>query len=218
MSIKAVLFDLDGTLLNTLDDIADSANYALAVFGYPPHPVDAFRYFVGQGVDRLINNIVPEDARTSSNIESVKKIYIERYGKHSLDTTRPYDGVAEMVGELRLIPAKLGVVSNKPESDSVFTISRTFEEGLFDVVAGGKSGVPLKPDPAIVRNALGRMGVLPGEATLVGDTIVDIATAKNAGCLSVGVMWGFRPEEVAESGADFVIDHPSQLPNMIRSL
>jgi phosphoglycolate phosphatase len=123
-----------------------------------------------------------------------------------------------MVRELKGMPFKLAVVSNKPEADSKFTISRTFEPGLFDAVAGGKSGMPLKPDPAIVRGVLSEFGLSPDEAVLVGDTIVDLSTAKNAGCISIGVKWGFRPEEVsfAGSGADFVINHPSELLDLLR--
>ena len=218
MKIKAVLFDLDGTLLDTLSDIADSANYALGHFGYPSHPLDAYRYFVGNGVDNLVKRIVPEAARVAENLESVKRIYIERYGEHSLDKTRPYDGVPEMFSELKGMPLKLAVVSNKPEADSKFTVSRMFAPDMFDVVAGGRSGVPLKPDPAIVLNILGGFGVSPDEAVMVGDTAVDLATAKNAGCKSVGVKWGFRPEEASGAEADFVITHPSELPGLIRGI
>jgi phosphoglycolate phosphatase len=218
-NIKAVLFDLDGTLLNTLDDIADNANYALGVFGYPSFPVDAYRYFVGRGVDNLMKNILPYDARTPSNIESIKKVYVEWYNKHSFDKTRPYDGVVETVCELKLIPLKLAVVSNKPDADSKFAVSHVFDPGLFDIVAGGKSEIPLKPDPAIVHNILGEFGVASEDAVLVGDTIVDLSTARNAGCMSIGVKWGFRPEEVsfAGAGADFVIDRPHELLDLIRT-
>jgi len=217
-NIKIVLFDLDGTLLNTLDDIADGANRALGIFGYPAHPVDAYRYFVGQGVDNLMKTIIPEKECTPPKLEAVKKTYTEWYSEHSLDKTRPYNGVPDMIRELKGMSLKLTVVSNKPETDSKFTVSRTFEPGLFDAVAGGKSGMPLKPDPAIVNNVLAEFGFSPKEAVLVGDTIVDLSTAKNAGCMSIGAKWGFRPEEVsfAGSGADFVIDHPSELVGLLR--
>ena len=216
MTIKAVLFDLDGTLLNTLDDIAESANFLLERFGHPTHSVDAYRYFVGNGVENLIKVILPEEARTPETLQSMKKIYLERYGAHSLDKTRPYDGVPEITAELKSMPLKLAVVSNKPDADTKFTVSRTFAEGIFDVVAGGKSGMPLKPDPAIVHDVLGTFGISPAEALMVGDTSVDLLTAQNAGCVSVGVLWGFRPEEVASAGADFVIAHPRELSELIR--
>ncbi|MDR1136931.1 MAG: HAD-IA family hydrolase [Synergistaceae bacterium] len=219
MKIKAVLLDLDGTLLNTLDDIADSANYALSALGYPPHPVSAYRYFVGQGVDNLVKNAVPESERTPEKLASVKKIYMERYAKHSMDKTRPYDGVVATLEELKKIPVKLAVVSNKPERDTKSTVILTFAPELFDAVTGGREGVPLKPDPAAVYNILGEFGVSPQETMFIGDTMVDIATAKNAGCVSVGVMWGFRPEELSaagEVGADFVIDCPSELIDLVR--
>jgi phosphoglycolate phosphatase len=124
-----------------------------------------------------------------------------------------------MIRELKNMPLKLAVVSNKPDGDSKFTISRTFDPNPFDIVAGGKSGIPLKPDPAMVHNILGELGVASGEAVFVGDTIVDLTTAKNAGCVSVGVKWGFRPEEVSspEAGADFVIDFPFELIDLLRT-
>jgi phosphoglycolate phosphatase len=210
--IKAVLFDLDGTLLDTIDDIADSANYTLERFGYPTHPVDAYRYFVGQGADCLLAAIVPDSARTPENMNSLKKVYVERYNAHSLDKTRPYDGIAEAVEKLREAGLKLAVISNKPEEATKNTVLSTFPEGMFDFIAGAKSGVPLKPDPTIVRIALDEFGILTDEAFFVGDTSVDLATAKNAHCPSIGVTWGFRPEEAA--GADFVIGDPSELPGL----
>jgi phosphoglycolate phosphatase len=213
--IKAVLFDLDGTLLDTIDDIADSANYALEHFGYPAHPVGAYRYFVGQGVDRLLCAIMPEGARTPENIDSLTKVYVERYNAHSLDKTRPYDGIAEAVKKLREAGLKLAVISNKPEQATKNTVSGMFPEGLFDFLAGARPDVPLKPDPAIVRIVLDEFGISSDEAFFVGDTSVDLATAKNARCPSIGVAWGFRPEEVTE--ADFVIGDPSELPGLVAS-
>ena len=211
--IKAVWFDLDGTLLNTLDDIADSANYILERFGYPTHTVDAYRYFVGQGADNLLRAIVPESARSLENVDALKKAYTERYDAHSLDKTRPYDGIAEAVKKLRETGLKLAVISNKSDQATKKTVSSTFPEGLFDFLAGARSGVPLKPDPALVRIVLDEFGISPDEAFFVGDTSVDLATAKNARCPSIGVTWGFRPEEAA--GADFVIDDPSELPGLV---
>ena len=213
--IKAVLFDLDGTLLDTIDDIADSANYTLERFGYPTHPVDAYRYFVGRGADYLLGAILPEEARTPENMNSLKKVYAERYNAHSLDKTRPYDGIVEAVKKLREAGLKLAVISNKPEQATKSTVLSTFPEGPFDFLAGAKPGVPLKPDPAIVRIVLDEFGISPDEAFFVGDTSVDLATAKNARCPSIGVTWGFRPEEV--TGADFVIDDPAELPGLAAS-
>jgi phosphoglycolate phosphatase len=219
MKIKALLFDLDGTLLNTLDDIADSANYALKSAGCPPHPVSAYRYFVGQGVDNLIKNVVPEPERTPDKLASLKKIYMERYGKHSLDKTRPYDGVVEAIAELKKLPLKLAVISNKPERDTKAAIAATFAPRLFDTVVGGRDGVPLKPDPAAVYNILDEFGTQPGETMFIGDTAVDAETAGNAGCVFVGVTWGFRPEEISSArngGIGFVIDSPSELIDLAR--
>ena len=219
MKIKAILFDLDGTLLDTLDDIADSANYALSAMGYPPHPVPAYRYFVGQGADNLLKSIVPEDGRTPERLASIKKIYSERYAEHSMDKTRPYDGVAAAIEELRKFPVKLAVISNKQEDATKAAITAAFAPGMFDAVAGGRDGVPLKPDPTAVYNILGEFGVSPGEAMFVGDTAVDAETAGNAGCVFVGVMWGFRPEEISaakDGTSGFVIDSPAELIDLVR--
>ncbi|MDR1509358.1 MAG: HAD-IA family hydrolase [Synergistaceae bacterium] len=219
MKIKAVLFDLDGTLLNTLDDIADSANYALSAAGCPPHPVSAYRYFVGQGVDNLVKRAAPEAGRTPERLAAIKKIYLERYSKHSMDKTRPYCGVPAMVGELKKIPVKLAVISNKPERDTKATITITFSPELFDLVTGGRDGVPLKPNPAAVYDILDEFGVSPAETMFIGDTAVDMETAGNAGCVFVGVTWGFRPEEISaarDGGAGFVIDSPSELIDLVR--
>jgi phosphoglycolate phosphatase len=216
MAVKAVLFDLDGTLLDTLNDIADSANYVLERFGDPSHSTDAYRYFVGNGVDVLVSGIVPESARNPENLKRVKKAYLDRYGGHSLDLTRPYDGIEAMLAELKSMRLKLAVISNKPDADTKFTVSRLFASDVFDAISGGGSGIPLKPDPTMALGILGGFGLPPGCAVMVGDTAVDLATAKNAGCGAVGVTWGFRPEEAAV--ADFVISRPSELPPLIRGM
>lgn len=215
MKIKAVLFDLDGTLLDTLDDIADSANYALEASGYHAHPVSAYRYFVGQGAKNLVKSILPETERTPEKLASIGKIYSERYKGHSMDKTRPYDGVPEMLEELGKMPVKLAVVSNKPDRDTKSAITLAFGPGFFDSVAGGRDGVPLKPDPAAVFNVLGEFGISPEEAVFVGDTAVDTMTARNAGCAFVGVSWGFRPEELS-GGDGFVMNFPSELTDWVR--
>jgi phosphoglycolate phosphatase len=211
LGVKAILFDLDGTLLDTLGDIADCANYALASLGYGVHQADAYKYFVGSGVDKLIERIIPPETRGFDAAARVKRVYLEYYSAHLFDKTRPYDGIPDLLRALEKTPLRLAVVSNKPDDQAKFAISRYFGGDTFDIVIGGMDGVPLKPDPTITRRVLRELSVASSEAMYVGDTGIDMRTAKNAGCISVGVTWGFRPDEVRAAGADYIIDSPEEL-------
>ena len=215
--IKAILFDLDGTLLDTIVDIADSANYALASLGYPTHVTEKYNYFVGNGADVLVRRILPEEARTPENEEALKRIYLTRYGEHALDTTGPYDGIVDLLDELARAGKKLAVVSNKPDSTAKATVSYFFGPDRFDRVIGASPDAPLKPDPAMAALAMACLKVEPQETLFVGDTSVDIQTGKNAGCVTVGVTWGFRSrEELKEAGADHIIDAPHELLDLLQ--
>jgi phosphoglycolate phosphatase len=213
---KFVLFDLDGTLLNTLDDIADSANFALSRCGYPVHATEAYKYFVGNGVDKLIERILPEDTKNPDAASRLKEIYVRRYDAHSMDRTRPYDGIAGLLRELNGLGVRTAVISNKPDEPTKTTISHYFGDAVFDVVMGATSEFPLKPDPAIVNHVLRLLGASAEEAIFVGDTKMDMRTAKNARCGAVGVTWGFRPKrELLENGADRIIDSPQDLLSLL---
>ncbi|MDR1471673.1 MAG: HAD-IA family hydrolase [Synergistaceae bacterium] len=218
MNLKAILFDLDGTLLDTLGDIAGCANYALASFGFGEHPVDAYRRFVGSGVDRLIERAVRPGPLTPETASRVKKLYLDRYAELTRGVARPYDGVPDLLSKLRQFPLKLAVVSNKPDDQTRRSVSLHFADDAFDAVVGAREGTPLKPDPTVVRNVLGDLAVAHGEALYVGDTGVDMAAAKNAGCASVGVTWGFRPDEIREANADYIIGSPAELLEIAGSL
>jgi phosphoglycolate phosphatase len=210
--IEAVLFDLDGTLLDTLDDIADCANAALSMNGWPTHDTESYKYFVGNGADALIRRIVPEGAGTPEELEKVKKNYAELYAKHATDKTRPYDGVTELLEALKARSLKSAVISNKPDASTQQTVSHFFGEGVFDFVIGNRPGIPLKPDPAIVLIATGEIGAHPERCLYVGDTGTDMTTAKSSGCVPVGVTWGFRKkDELLSCGAEFLIDSPEEL-------
>lgn len=210
--IRAVVFDLDGTLLNTIDDISGSANYALAKLGYPTYDVERYKHFVGNGVDVLIGRILPEDARQLEKFQELKTIYMERYTSHSTDRTRPYAGICETLDKIKAMGTALCVVSNKPDDQVKLTVGRFFVEDLFSVSAGGGGGFPLKPDPSLTLHILDSIGVPPSAALFVGDTGVDMMTAKNAGCTAIGVTWGFRcRDELERNGADRIIDDPSEL-------
>ena len=213
---QAILFDLDGTLLDTIVDIAESANFALSSLGYPTHATEKYKLFVGNGVDVLVRRILPEDARTPENEEAVKRVYLTRYGEHSLDTTGPYDGIVDLLDELARAGKKIAVVSNKPDNTTKSTVSYFFGSERFDRVIGASPDAPLKPDPTMVIEAMACMKVEPQKALFVGDTSVDIQTGKNAGCITVGVTWGFRSrDELVQSGADHIIDAPLDLLDLL---
>lgn len=213
---NAVLFDLDGTLVDSVCDMADSANFALAESGYPVHPEDAYRYFVGDGVDKLIERILPENKRSGEERANLKARYVRRYETHALNRTKPYPGIVPLLGQLHGRRIKLAVVSNKPDEQVKHIVSHLFAPGTFDIAAGGGQGFPLKPDPALANHVLTTLGIPPQEALFVGDTGVDMQTAQNARCRAVGVTWGFRPRaELTENGADEIVDKPGEILNLL---
>lgn len=206
---KAVVFDLDGTLTNTLHDIACAMNRALRLVGLAEHPVDAYRYMVGNGARTLAVRAVGEH---QEKMEEALRLYQAYYEKHTADTTRPYDGVMELLDELAARGLKLCVLSNKPHADTVGVIRHFFPNTAWAVVRGQMEGVPVKPDPAGAFAIAQALGVLPEECLYLGDTSVDMTTAGRAGMYAVGVLWGFRDEkELRESGARQIIQKPLEL-------
>ena len=214
--IKAVLFDLDGTLINTLTDLAGSTNYALVQGGYEAHPVEEYRYFVGNGVAKLIERALPEAERNAQNVERLRRDFVEYYTKHSTDLTKPYPGIMETVSELERRGIVRAVASNKYQAATEKLVAHFFGEETFRVVLGQRVGIAPKPDPTIVRDILSRTGFAPAETLYVGDSCVDMQTARNGGLRSVGVSWGFRPRaELEQNGATFIIDCPAQLLDLL---
>lgn len=213
---KAVLFDLDGTLIDSLEDLADSANYALSRIGYSVHETEKYKYFVGDGVIKLMERVLPDGKKTAEEIDRLLKIYIDYYAKHSFDKTIPYDGVADMLMQLCKRGIKCAVVTNKPDAQSKIIVERFFGDKIFDAVTGNTKDYPPKPAPDIAIKTLKEIGVRPEEALFVGDTGVDMLTAKNTGCVPVGVTWGFRlKEELLDHGAAYIIDSPAELSMLI---
>nr|WP_317412915.1 HAD family hydrolase [uncultured Solibaculum sp.] len=213
--MKAILFDLDGTLINSLGDLADACNYVLEQNGYPTHPEERYNYFVGNGMDKLIWAILPEGA-TEEEFQKVREQYKARYLAHSLDRTHPYEGIAEVLRQLKKQGFLLAVVSNKPDEQSQKVVKALFEPGVFDLVAGNRPGLPVKPDPALPREVLARLDAGPNESYFVGDSGVDMKTALNCGLKGVGVTWGFRTEEeLHEAGAWRVIHHSKDLLDIV---
>lgn len=211
MNYQAVIFDLDGTLLDTLGDLAAAGNYALEQGGFPTHPKRDFRYFVGDGRRNMVLRMLPpEAAQDEATVKRTEAFFDEFYHAHMLDTTAPFPGVVPLLAALRQAGLKLGVVSNKPD-EFVQGIVAQYFLGMFDVVCGQQGGV-LKPDPAGVNRILKQLGLRPQQALYVGDSGVDMQTAKNAGCPSCGVTWGFREKtELVENGAGHLADTAPQV-------
>lgn len=209
---KLVIFDLDGTLVNSLDDLGNACNKALEMFGFPPHPMDSYRYFVGNGVPMLIRRALPESTRTEECTAKVKKEFDRIYGSAYNVCTRPYEGIADTLEKLSANGVLTAVLSNKPDNFTKAIISDMFGENTFNLVAGKKDGVPPKPDPAAALSIMESLGVLPLKTLFAGDSAVDMQTAKNAGCRSIGCTWGFRPlSELLENNADYIADTPEQI-------
>ncbi len=215
MQYKAVIFDLDGTLLNTLDDIADSMNFALSSKSLPVHDTDKYKYFVGNGVAELARRAVPSDVSPELTGE-VLSAYTDRYAAHSADRTRPYPGVTELLRELGARGLRLAVLSNKPHTSTLAVVAQYFNNIEFAAVLGARDGVPVKPDPAGALELAELLGAAPADILYLGDTSVDMQTAAGAGMTPVGALWGFRTrEELEEGGAALIAVSPGDFLKLL---
>lgn len=210
MKIDGIVFDLDGTLIDTLEDLMDSVNFALAKYDFPPRNLDEIRSFVGNGVKRLVYLSVPEG--TSEEIsEKCLNVFKEHYKGNSRNKTAPYAGINEMLEKVKEKGYKTAVVTNKIQ-DAAIEIIRSFFGDKIDVIIGQVDGVAQKPEPDGVWLALEKLGVSKENAVYVGDSEVDCMTAHNAGIPCIGVTWGFRDRSVLEEHkAEFIIDKPEEL-------
>lgn len=214
---RAVLFDLDGTLLDTLEDLADSGNAVLLAHGYEAHSVEAYRTFIGDGMGKLVERIFPPGAVEDPGVlEQRLSEYKAAYQDRWRHKTRVYDGITELLKHLVEREVKTGVLTNKAHPFAVQCVEAFFGGHPWDVVLGQREGVPRKPDVAGANDALQAMGVGSDEALFVGDSAVDMQTAVNAGIEAVGVSWGFRSrEELVANGATTVIDSPLELVGVL---
>lgn len=211
---KAVIFDLDGTLLNTLDDLADSTNYALSKFGYPTRTIDEVRQFVGNGVAKLIERAIPE-GKNNPNFEKCLAIFKENYAQNMYNKTAPYNGIIEMLSNLKSKGIKIAVVSNKFDL-AVKELCKKYFEGFIDFAAGENEAqrIKKKPAPDTVISVLNEFNFASEDAVYVGDSDVDIMTAKNSQMPCISVTWGFRDEKfLLENGATILINAPSEIYN-----
>ena len=213
MNYEAAIFDLDGTLVNSLDDLANSANDTLHAYGFPVHEVEAYRYFVGNGSRKLIERILPEEyAADTAFVEQFMSEYKDCYARNLLQKTKPYDGIMEMLEALRRRGIPMAVCTNKHQSAAEMIVKTLFPHGIFQEIIGDQEGLPRKPDPQKVLRIMRDFGVTGEQTAYFGDTDVDMDTARNAGAFAVGVLWGFRArEELVAHGADILLTHPMEL-------
>ena len=216
MKSKLIIFDLDGTLLNTIGDLAVGCDHMLSLRGLPTHTYEQYCSFVGNGILRLVERALPEELRTEEYVKAARKDFVEYYIDHIDLKTIPYDGMTELVEELRQSGAKLAVASNKFQAGTEKLIRKFFPEVEWVEICGNREGVPLKPDTALVDLILDKAGVERENCYMVGDSAVDILTAQNAGIHSIGVSWGFRSrEELEQAGAEQIADTVEQLREML---
>lgn len=208
------IFDMDGTILNTLEDLKDSLNYSLRACGFPERTLSEVRDFVGNGIVKLIERAVPPDAEMSKKSE-VRNVFNDYYSVHFADKTKPYDGITEMLKMIKSKNILTAVVSNKPDY-GVQLLCRQFFDGLFDYSTGVREGIEKKPHPDSVNYILNKYGIPAYRAVYIGDSDVDIMTARNAGTDCIIVDWGFRSRaELISAGADTIVSCTQELYNLI---
>jgi phosphoglycolate phosphatase len=219
VAIEMVIFDLDGTLIDSIGDIGDAMNAVLKELGHPAHPRDNYRFMVGDGLDVLVRRALPSEVVDTTDIADVVGLTRREYSTRWTATTRPFSGIAELLGELRSRGIKTAVLSNKPDFATRAIVDELFTDHSFSVVRGARDNVPLKPNPTAVSEIISDLSVSAEETAFVGDTSVDMATGVNVGALTVGVTWGFREaDELVAHGADHIIHHPLDLLSFLDRL
>lgn len=211
-SLPAYIFDLDGTLIDSLADIAESINRMLDARGYPRCEEELFKQMVGDGMEKLVERALPEQARSAELIHTCVDEYRAHYDQMWQEQTRPYPGIVEMLATLKARGVKLGVISNKAHRFTVPMTEHFFGTGVFDHILGQRAEVPRKPAPDGAHEMAAFLGLKTSDMAYVGDSGIDMAFAKNSGMLAIGVRWGFRGEkELIEHGAAFLVSHPCEL-------
>lgn len=209
---EAVIFDMDGTLLDTLREIADAMNAALATLGYPPHDYDAYREYVGYGMDVLAQRVLPEGVRDDALVGRLVEAMRTIYGRDHAFLSRPYEGIPELLDALTGSGVPMTILSNKPDEFTRAMADRLLGRWRFDIVRGIMPGRPRKPAPDAALEMARSLAVPPGNIVFMGDSAIDMLTARAAGMFPVGVLWGFRTrDELVENGAALLIDHPRRL-------
>lgn len=212
MTYRALLSDLDGTLLDTLKDIADSANEVLVRSGFPPHQIESYRYFVGAGMKTLACKALPADHHDDASVDEITALIEEEYSKRWQDNTRPYPGIPELLDTLTTSGIRMAILSNKPQGPVEQMVSALLSPWHFEIVAGARPSFPLKPDATAALQIARQMNLSPSEFLYMGDSAIDMQTASAAGMYPIGVLWGFRTaDELLSGGAKVLIQKPSHL-------
>lgn len=210
---KAVIFDLDGTLVNSLPDIAAAMNRSLEMAGLPTHDVEKYKYFTGDGVINLAKRVAPEHPE---KVTEILGYYSPYYHEHCRDTSHAYAGMTEALIHLKDAGCQICVLTNKDQADAVDVVAYYFPGIRFDVVRGRQEGFPIKPDPAGPNAILAQLGLQKSEVWYVGDTATDMRCGQNAGLETIGVTWGFRKrEELEETHADHIVDTPDEMARLM---
>lgn len=216
MKYKAVLFDLDGTLIDSVEDIGDAANRVLANKGFPTHPVATYRLFVGEGVKVLFNRALPAEKRNQDFVDTCLKEFVEDYRQNYNVKSKLYDGIPDLLDTLKAQGLKIAVLSNKPDAITKDCVTSLLAPWEFDVVLGQRDSVPRKPDPQGAFEVAEKLALAPSDFLYLGDTAIDMQTAVAAGMFPIGVLWGFRPlSELQANGAQALIDAPTQLLDLL---
>lgn len=214
MKYKAVIFDMDGTILNTLEDLKNATNYSLRQFGMPERSLEEVRMFVGNGIRKLVERAVPAGT-SEEKIVQVFDVFLEYYEIHSADNTSPYPGILELVEKLKKSGIKTAVSTNKADVPAQ-ELGREYFNGIFDLIVGQQDGLKVKPAPDSVNKILSILDIQKKDAIYIGDSDVDVQTAKNSGLDFIGVSWGFRGREFLEkNGAKNIVDNANEILDLV---
>ena len=212
MMSKCIIFDLDGTLLDTLEDIAISGNFALTSLGFEAEETQKYRYFVGEGVYKLFENIFATNPQSQETINKAVALFESHYAKQFYQNTKPYEGISKLLTFLKKRGYKMAILSNKPDSFTKMCVLKYFRSWKFDVVFGAREGIARKPDPVSALEIASLLGENPEHCFYVGDTMIDMQTATRANMKALGVLWGFRDgDELLENGANALFENPSEV-------
>lgn len=215
--IKLAIFDLDGTLLNTIADLGESTNHALRTLGFPIHTLDKYNFFVGNGIDVLFERALPEGAKTKENVAAMRNEFIAYYQANITNKTTIYEGINELLNYVHESGIALAVASNKYQAGTTALVDHFFGQFPFVAVLGQRAGIPTKPNPQIIDDVLSVHSVQRDEVLYIGDSGVDMQTAKNAQLISCGVTWGFRPlDELQQFDPMHIVNHPSEIVDVIK--